>query len=240
MARFLSVNPALPSLCYSSGVTNRDFLARLTRRASRINVHPSDELLQKLEIYYSLLLRWNEKINLTALGDSEEALDRLLVEPLAAARHVSTAVKRMIDIGSGGGSPAIPMALAVSGATLTMVEVKVRKSAFLREAVRQLELAATVETAKVEELLTRSELHEGFQLATMRAVRVEPRLLTTVQAFVEPEGQLFVFRGPQGAEQAGVIPPLTHAGTYPLVDILQSRLTVLTKRAIGAGVPRGT
>ena len=112
-----------------------------------------------------------------------------------------------------------------------MVEVKARKSAFLREAVRHLGLQrAVVENATYEELLARPELHEACQSVSVRAVRIETRVLTTLQAFLAVGGRLLLFRGPTGPEEPGVIvPPLSWTGTYPLLDSLQSRLTVLTK-----------
>jgi 16S rRNA (guanine527-N7)-methyltransferase len=140
-----------------------------------------------------------------------------------------------MDVGSGGGSPAIPLKLAVPRLHLTMVEVKARKSAFLREAVRQLELNdAVVEAARVEELLTRADLHEAFDVLSMRAVRVEKKMLHTLQAFLRGGGDIMLFRGPSGpAEPAVVVPPLVFRETYPLVDTLQSRLTLLSKRSVG-------
>jgi 16S rRNA (guanine527-N7)-methyltransferase len=139
-----------------------------------------------------------------------------------------------MDIGSGGGSPAIPLKLAIPRLSLTMVEVKARKSAFLREAVRQLGLAATqVENARYEELLARPELHERHHVVTLRAVRTEARILTSLQAFLAPGGVMLLFRGPSGPNApSAMVPPLEWTGTYPLVETLQSRLTVLTKRQI--------
>jgi 16S rRNA (guanine527-N7)-methyltransferase len=194
-------------------------------------------VIDGLLAYYDLLARWNKKINLTSLQDPDESIDRLLLEPLIAARYVPVADTRLIDIGSGGGSPAIPMRLALPGLRLTMVEAKARKSAFLREAVRVLGLAdAIVETARYEELLARPDLHEAFGAVSVRAVRVESRVMQTLQAFVCPGGVMLLFRGPGGPEApSGVIPPLTWTTTVPLVDSLQSRLTILTKRAVGSG-----
>jgi 16S rRNA (guanine527-N7)-methyltransferase len=210
----------------------RDTRSRLQKRAFRAGIFLNDELVDSLIAYYELLYRWNRKINLTALTDGDQAIDRLLVEPVLAARYLpSFPAFRHIDIGSGGGSPAIPMYLAVSGMELRMVEVKARKSAFLREAVRQLSLRrAVVENATYEELLARPELHESGQSVSVRAVRVEARVLTTLQAFLAVGGRLLLFRGPTGPNEPGVIvPPLAWTGTYPLIDTLQSRLTVLSK-----------
>ena len=222
----------------------RDFSSRLIRRATRAGLFLSDDLTEQLSTFYALLARWNQKINLTALQNPDEAIDRLILEPLIAARHVPATARKLMDVGSGGGSPAIPLKLAVPRLALTMVEVKARKSAFLREAVRQLELKDTeVETARVEELLPKPGLHEAFDVLSMRAVRVESRTLLTLQAFLKTHGQLFLFRGPHGpATPQAIVPPLEWLETVPLVEALQSRLTTLVKRQIGfpISVPRGT
>jgi 16S rRNA (guanine527-N7)-methyltransferase len=220
-------------------MNSREFRDRLRRRAKRAALDLTPELTEALERYFTLLTRWNAKINLTSFklepnGD-DEAIDRLLIEPVVAARHVAPSASTAIDIGSGGGSPALPLALACPRLSLRMVESKTRKAVFLREAVRELELArVTVETSRFEELLTRPELHEGLDLVTIRAVRVEPRTLVSLQAFLKPGGHLFLFRGPGGADVAeSLTPALTWLATYPLVDALRSRLVVLKKTAIG-------
>ena len=201
-----------------------------------------ENLAARLAAYYELLSRWNRKINLTALDNPDEAIDRLLLEPVVAARATGIVSGEVMDVGSGGGSPAIPLLMALgSEAHLTMVEVKARKSAFLREAIRQLNLSAKVETSRYEELLARPELLERFQLLSVRAVKIEPRILMTLQAFVRPGGQLLLFRGPTGsATPDAVLHPLEWEATIPLIETLQSRLTVLRKRPGVPTVPRGT
>jgi 16S rRNA (guanine527-N7)-methyltransferase len=221
-------------------VAPRDFRTRLARRSAKAGIRLADDLAARLMAYYDLLSRWNRKINLTALDDPDEAIDRLLLEPLVAARYLPAPDVRLMDVGSGGGSPAIPLKLSAPGLSLTMVEVKTRKSAFLREAIRQLELdRTTVETSRYEELLTKPELHEAFGVLSLRAVRVEAAALLTLQAFVAPEGQVFLFRGASGPEvPTVVVPPLEWKATYPLIESLQSRLTVLAKRRLGPGGQR--
>jgi len=218
-------------------VNSREFQERLARRARRVGVRLPDPLPERLEVYFRLLATWNQKINLTALpltDPTPETFDRLLIEPLVAATHVAAGAKRMMDVGSGGGSPAIPLALAVPGLQLLMVESKTRKSVFLREAIRALDLAgADVATARFEELLARPSLHEAHELVTIRAVRVESRVLTSLQAFLRPGGQLFLFPGAGGSDSADAVPPLFWSATYPLIESERSRLVILEKRAIG-------
>ena len=215
-------------------MSSREFHDRLTRRGRRAGVTISSPLATKLEVYFRLLTAWNAKMNLTGLDLKEQApaaIDRLLIEPLVAAKHATAPVTRMIDIGSGGGSPAIPLALSLS-AHLMLVEAKTRKSVFLREALRALELSdAEVVTSRFEELLSRPSLHEAHDLLTLRAVRVEGSVLMNLQAFVRPGGELFLFRTASGAEAPGsLMPPLSWKATFPLLEDQGSRLVVLGKR----------
>lgn len=219
-------------------MTSRDFAERVGRRARRAGLTSvAPELLASLETYYRLLEAWNAKINLTALdlpAMGDEAIDRLLIEPLAAVRHIPADARRVIDIGSGGGSPAIPMQLARLDLAFTLVEAKTRKSAFLREAGRQLAVPLVVETSRYEALLARPDLHEAFDVVTMRAVRVEPKVLIGLQAFLRPGGLFLLFRGPAGpSAPASPTPPLAWEATHLLVDALQSRLTILRKMKLG-------
>lgn len=217
---------------------NREFRDRLKRRGKSADLSIAPALVEKLELYYQLLAKWNAKINLSAFrltADGEdEAIDRLLIEPLIAARYVPANARTLLDAGTGGGSPAIPLLLAAPHLHLRMVEVKTRKAVFLREAVRTLSLSnAEVETARFEELLPRSELHEALDLVSIRAVRIETRTLLTLQAFLRPGGNLFLFRGPGGPDIAeSSPPPLAWLATYPLVESLRSRLVVLSKTRV--------
>ena len=219
-------------------MTTRDFHDRLLRRARRAGVPISPLLGDQLETYYRLLCTWNQKINLTGLNLAEptpETLDRLLIEPLIAARHVPAGIDRMMDVGTGGGSPAIPLALAIPGLRLLMVESKTRKSVFLREVVRAVGFTtAEVVTARFEELLARPDFHEAHDLVTIRAVRIESRVLSTLQAFLRPGGAMFLFRGPSSTALSETVPPtMTWVASYPLIESQRSRLVVLRKRTIG-------
>ena len=175
----------------------RDVASRIGRRASRAGVSVPAEAVLGLVAYLDLLTRWNKKINLTALvldPLSDQAIDRLIVEPLVAASRVRPADRLAVDIGSGGGSPAIPLRLAAPHLRMVLVDVKVRKCAFLREVVRQLGLGQVeVVTARYEELLTRADLHGSVDLVSVRAVRAEEKLWTAAHGLLRPGGRVFWF-----------------------------------------------
>jgi len=178
-------------------VTSREFRERLLKRAKRADLAIDPTVVDRLETYYRLLARWSAKINLTAFPMEEltdRALDRLLVEPLAAARFVPEAAVNWFDLGSGGGSPALPLKFARPAARLTMVESKTRKAAFLREAVRALQLVgAAVEHSRFEEVAEREATRGRADLVTVRAVRVDGGLLDATATLLAPGGRLFLF-----------------------------------------------
>jgi 16S rRNA (guanine527-N7)-methyltransferase len=178
-------------------VSTRDVSARIARRTRRAGQILSEAELERLTAYMVLLGRWNARINITSLKvdqPNDEAVDRLIVEPVVAASKVAGNPRLAIDIGSGGGSPALPLRIMRPAIRYVLVESKVRKSAFLREAVRTLGLDnVEVENRRFEELLPRVDLHEAVDLITMRAVRLDRRLQATMLAFLSSEGHVFLF-----------------------------------------------
>lgn len=175
-------------------------------------------------------------MNLTALGEDDAGLERLLIEPLAAVQHFPPASGRLLDIGSGGGSPAIPMKLARPAWGLVMVEARVRKSAFLREACRALGLEhATVETARFEALVGRPAYTAAHDVVSVRGVQVGSQELRKVQAFVKPQGLVFLFRSSEfSSADSSTLEPLERKGSYRLGCADQTRLVILQKRSDGA------
>lgn len=144
----------------------------LKARADRAGLELPDHLVDPFLAYFEVLSRWNRKINLTSLSDTDQAIDRLLLEPLAAGRQLPRP-QRLVDLGSGGGSPAIPLALAVGAAELVMIESRTRKAAFLREAARIVQLHAIVESARFEEIAEDPAYRGSADLVSMRAVRLD-------------------------------------------------------------------
>lgn len=211
-------------------VTVLEARRRLERRLRRASLAPEAVLVDQLTDYLLLLERWNRRMNLTALDRPDDAVDRLVVEPLLAARHIDSEAARLIDIGSGGGSPAIPLRLAAPHLALTMVEAKTRKSVFLREVARHLALTdASVETVRFEQLLARPAFLEAFDVLSIRAVRVETQELRTLQAFLRPGGEVFWFCGDHQPLPM-IPPPLELLVEAPLLETLRSRLVILRKR----------
>jgi 16S rRNA (guanine527-N7)-methyltransferase len=190
------------------------FSALIRARADVFGVSVADDLVARLGAYLDLLARWNRRINLTSFdldAPTDAAIDRLIVEPLRAAAFVRASDRVAVDIGSGGGSPAIPIALACSWLRLTLVEVRARKAAFLREAVRTLALTGTrVEAVAVDALAEDTSLVKQVDVVTVRAVRADRQIWMTVDALLAPAGHVLWFGGTAEAIDGSMFVPVAH------------------------------
>ncbi|MBK6355777.1 MAG: 16S rRNA (guanine(527)-N(7))-methyltransferase RsmG [Betaproteobacteria bacterium] len=153
------------------------------------------EAQHKLLAFRDLLLKWNKTYNLTALRDPAQAISHHLLDSLAILPHVGAG--NLLDVGSGGGLPGIPLAIAMPELAVTMVDTVQKKTTFLQQAVIELGLKnVTVHHARVEELqgqyaqissrafaeiglfisLTRHLLAPGGRWLAMKGVRPDDEL----------------------------------------------------------------
>ena len=153
----------------------------------------SDAQLALVITYLDLLLKWNARLNLTAIRNPEEVVTRHFGESLFAARQLfpsSTDAGAAVDIGSGPGFPGIPLKLWNSSLQMTLIESNQRKATFLREVVRALKLET------VEVLATRAEsLSLQADLVTFRAVEKFERTLPVARSLVRPGGRMAILIG---------------------------------------------
>jgi len=128
--------------------------ADVIRRALQaFQVIPSDEQVALIQRYMMILLRWNEKLNLTAIRDPLEILNRHFCESMFAAKALPIEAGRLADIGTGAGFPGIPLKITRPELELFLVESNIKKGTFLAEVLRELELpGARVLISRYEEL----------------------------------------------------------------------------------------
>lgn len=173
-----------------------DIAARIARMADRVGVSLDVRQLEQLSTYLNLLRRWNGTINLTSLDLDwlpPTALKRLILEPLIAATLITTRDGVWYDFGSGGGSPALPLKVALPGLPLTMVESRGRKVAFLRETVRQMGLPdAEVRSTRIEDLRI-GVAEKSVHLITMRAVRIDSEVVRALRHLLTSAGEVVLF-----------------------------------------------
>jgi 16S rRNA (guanine527-N7)-methyltransferase len=143
----------------------------------------------QLETFLALLLRWNARINLTAVRAPEAIVRRHFTESIFAARQIPERTKTLLDYGSGGGFPGIPIAICRPDIAVTLAESQSKKAAFLREAVRSLHLKAEVWADRVEAMAP----NRVFDAATLRAVEKMPAACKLAAERLAPRGWIAAF-----------------------------------------------
>jgi 16S rRNA (guanine527-N7)-methyltransferase len=184
-------------------MTTDELADRLGQRFKAAGLLVGVRASQQLASYIGLLTKWNGTINLTSLEldpPSDTALDRLIIEPVSAASAMGDGL--LIDLGSGGGSPAIPLAIVRPALTLIMVESRGRKAAFLREAIRRLKLdRASVGAHRYQDLITDPSLAHRAQFVSLRAVRADQDLWQVIRHLLAPRGRVLWFGGLRHANE---------------------------------------
>jgi 16S rRNA (guanine527-N7)-methyltransferase len=147
--------------------------------------------LERLAQYLELLLRWNQRLNLTAVREQENIVTRHFGESLFAARLLAPQPhETVLDFGAGAGFPGLPLAIAAPQSRVTLLEAQQKKATFLREVVRALGLAhVTVFARRAEEFTGRAAL------VTMRAVERFATSLPQAAGLVGPRGRLALLIG---------------------------------------------
>jgi 16S rRNA (guanine527-N7)-methyltransferase len=140
----------------------------------------------KFADYCALLLRWNARTNLTAIRDEEGILSRHFVESIACAHALPVGIATLLDFGSGAGFPGIPIAICRPEIAVTLAESQGKKAAFLREAVRTINLPIQIHSGRAEMLSTK------FECVTLRAVDRMSQAVKDASCLVQRGGLLAV------------------------------------------------
>jgi 16S rRNA (guanine527-N7)-methyltransferase len=145
-----------------------------------------------------MLTEWNVAVDLSGFRDEAERFDRYLAEPPDASRWLASRPGAALDVGSGGGSPALPLAVARPGHRWTLLEPNRRRAVFLEEAL----LALGLEQARVVRARWEDFVPEAPLLAvTSRGVALTPDSLPKMADWLEPGGRLLLFTGRGRSEE---------------------------------------
>jgi len=183
--------------------------------ALRLDLNPAQQT--QLLDYLALMAKWNAVYNLTAIRDPQAMLVQHLLDSLAIvpelALHTQGTAFRLLDVGSGGGLPGIPVAIAMPQAQVTLIDPVHKKTAFLTQAKAALKLDnLCVMTGKVEEMT-----EVDFDVITSRAFSSLGEFVKLAQHLLAPEGFFAAMKGVAPDEEIGMLPAGFHAyGVIPL------------------------
>jgi len=155
------------------------------------------EQVRLLERYGEFLKQWNEKVNLVSRKDVERLWENHILPSLIPLTLLSIPRNsRVLDIGSGGGFPAIPWKIARSDLEMLLVDSVRKKALFLCQVISTLDLEKiTVENDRIENLSRRFEYQEKFDIITGRAVALVERLVQWGKPFLKEHGWFLLWKG---------------------------------------------
>jgi 16S rRNA (guanine527-N7)-methyltransferase len=222
-------------------VDKAQFILRLREGALQLGVTLSAEMGEQFFAFSEQLQKWNRKINLTAITDSEEILEKHFLDSLAPLPTMRGGT--LLDLGTGAGFPGIPLKLARPDLAVTLVDSSVRKVAFLKSALLMLGVKEGVRA-----IAARAEGYpevEGIPKAAIVVSRAlqEPReWIRLAESYVEPGGEVVAMLGPTGAQllaeiasRMGMVPQM-----HPYFLPFSHANRVLAVFRFERDVPRGT
>jgi 16S rRNA (guanine527-N7)-methyltransferase len=191
----------------------------------------------KLDAYLALLAKWNGTYNLTAIREPEQMITHHVLDALAVLPYLPhTERVRVLDVGSGGGVPGLPLAIARPRWTIVLVDSNHKKGAFLQQAAIELELAnVEVVTARVEDHRPAAP----FDVVISRAFSDLATFAQTSARHLAPDGRLYAMKGVYPDEEIAQLPPdmcmlAVPALTVPGLDA-QRHLVVIAPAQLAEG-----
>ncbi len=178
---------------------NKDYLKQ---KALTAGIELSEEALEKFSIYSSFLVEYNEKVNLTAITDSEGIAVKHFIDSLLLGEKFK--IKEgasMADVGTGAGFPSVPLKIVRDDIRLTLIDSLNKRITFLGELSEKLGQDNQLVHARAEQAGIDSKLREKFDVVTARAVAELRVLAEYCLPFVKVGGYFVSLKGPSGAEE---------------------------------------
>jgi 16S rRNA (guanine527-N7)-methyltransferase len=180
--------------------------AQLAAGIAALGLTLPDGAEPKLLAYLALLDKWNRVYNLTAVRDAERMVSHHLLDSLAAVPFFQGGrpdAVRVLDVGSGGGLPGIPLAIARPELQVTLIDSIAKKTAFLLQAKAELGLNnLTVVTGRVEDWRPES----GFDVITSRAFSDLKEFVALTRHLLKPKGKWLAMKGLYPHEEIALLP----------------------------------
>ena len=166
-------------------------------KACGIEVPP--ETAEKLAVYHALLMDWNQRMDLTAVTEEDEMLDRHYVDSLAplAVPGLLPQTGRVIDVGTGAGFPGMALAIACPQLHFTLLDAQQKRLTFLQAVIDEVGLTnVTLCHSRAEDGAHKPELREQFDVAVARAVAPLAVLAEYLLPYVRVGGRALCWKGP--------------------------------------------
>jgi len=167
----------------------------LRRQAEACDIRLNDTAMEEIIAFVSELLAWNEKTNLTAITDPDEVAEKHIIDSLIPAKFIPEGAS-VLDIGSGGGLPGIPLKIYKPSLRMTLIDASRKKVNFLKHVIRQLGLQNTAAVQVRAESLRESEISDHrFDFIVSRAVTSLEKLILVSFPVLKDGGLMIAMKG---------------------------------------------
>lgn len=185
---------------------NRPFKAEdIAQRAQqKLAMHLTDQQAQLLSVYAELLLKWNRIYNLTSIQKPEDVMDLHIVDSLSLVKYfdeLAPGAQQVLDVGSGGGLPAIVLAVMRGDLNITMVDAVQKKVIFLRQCIAMMQLHnARAVHARIESIKD-----QMYDVVTSRAFAALQDMVQWTEAALKPQGVWLAMKGKYPQEEINAL-----------------------------------
>lgn len=211
----------------------------------KFGINLTDRQAEKFEKYYSLLIEYNNKFNITAITNREEVIYKHFVDSALGVDKLIGG--NLFDVGSGGGFPAIPLKIMNDELCVYLLEATGKKCEFLRAVIKELDLKnVTVINDRAETLAKNPDFREKFDICTARAVARLNTLCEYCMPFVKKGGIFLSYKGDGKEEVNEAVNAVKILGgeikevyEYSLLDAKRTLITIKKTASTPVKYPRG-
>jgi 16S rRNA (guanine527-N7)-methyltransferase len=160
-----------------------------------LGVHVSEFQVAKFGVHIRELLLWNRKTNVTAITEPMEAAIKHVVDSLSISRWIPPEAS-MLDVGSGGGFPGIPLKILMPSLSVTLIDASRKKNSFQRHVIRTLGLVdIDARQIRIEEISKEPNCLHTFSVIVCRAFTDLARFIEAALPLLAPSGRLLAMKG---------------------------------------------